>query len=699
MASKFKKWTTKQLLKLYKLRDEGKTFSEIAKSGGFGCSAGAISSKYRRIKWELFLEDPDGYVEGLASIGDRKISRWADEEMIQLDSYLQAGQSYDFISDKLGRSITSVERQAQTTDWKAWRGIRFAEPVEGETEIDEEYKKKKAIEQYVNALLTICRSDFKRLHKIKESEFLERVNLDKSRLFVTFQELKSLASDKLVEVGFGNPEEIDLGEGRYVIVGDSHGKHTKKDMFSLLKRINKTLKPTKIIHIGHILDDDSDISYDWGCFDNLIILAKVEELKFIQDQRNKFNFNYEIVRESINIKDLVIFNQDLISDYVKTPIKNLDAEIFEDKAIVNCHRQEFFTLCSNEEASYVASPGCLCEQHIVRTIKQMDFEDGRVVKQAFHEGFVKYRKMKHTNRYWEQGILVVEVDKDNNHTIIPCAIRKTSDGYTTSYFDKMISSKRVFKPDRKIFINGDMHCDKHDVRVLDVQEQICKDYKPDVQVNVGDTFNYSCLNHHVMDRGGVIMDKKILDEAASTHYVLKRVSGWAEESYLICGNHERFARDFVEKYPQFGQYLDFKFLCDLDSLGYNIINLKEILKLGPTKFAHGEIRMYGQPGSKLEKASRTFGGDVFIGHIHYPCLRFGCYSIGLSGQLDQDYNEPEASNWLHGFGLCNQYKGKSWSTTVAVVKNKCVIGGKTYKPKNIKSWKMLSYKAKVGYEF
>ena len=694
MALEDTEWDAKKILKLHQLRTiENKTWSEIAEV--FNTTKDVVHNRFRRVRWEEFLEDPEKYVDKATCL-----KRWSDEEMIQLDAYIQAGKSYDFIAEKLSRTITAVERQSQQTDWKAWRSIRFSDSLDNTEEVlDNELKKTKLLEQYVDAILSVCRNDFQRLNNIKEKDFLKRVNLDKANLCVSFKELQQAASARLIELGFGNEESIDLGEGRYIIVGDSHGKHTKKDMFALLRRINSTLKPAKIIHIGHILDDDNDISYDWGSFDNLIILAKIEELKFIQDQRNKFKFSYDIVRESVNITDLIIFNQDLISDYVKTPISCLDAEIFDDKVVVNCHRQEFFTRCTNEGTSYSASPGCLCEQHIVKTIKQMDFEDGHTTKQAFHEGFIKYRKMKHTNRYWDQGILVVEVDKQKNHTIIPCIIHKTSEGYTTSYFDTMISSKRVFKPEKKILVIGDMHCDKHDINILDIQEQICKGYKPDATVNLGDTFNYCSLNHHIMDRGGVIIDYKLLDEAAQTHYILKRVATWAKDSYLIYGNHERFERDFIEKFPQFGKYLDFRFICDLDQMGYKLTELKEVLKIGSAKFVHGEMKMFGQPGSKLEKASRTFGGDVFIGHIHRPAIRFGCYSIGLTGLLDQDYNEPEASNWVHGFGLCNQFKGINWLTTVAIVNNRCVINNKTYKPMNVKSWKMPSYKAKVTYEF
>jgi len=690
-------WTKEILTSMYRLKhEEDKSWEEIARTlkenFKLNKTQKSIRRKYSRIDWNSFFKNPDGYINE-ESISSPK--KWSQEEMIQLDAYLQAGKSYDFIADKLGRSISSIESQAQHTDWMAWKKIREAEVIPTQSE---EQKTQILITQLVGAVLNVCRSKFDRIDSIKEKDFLNKVNLD--NLPISFADLKTKAKEELIALGYGNPESINLGTGVYVIVGDSHGKHTQKKMFSLLENINNTIKPNKIIHIGHILDDDNDISYDWGKFNNLVVLAKSEELRIIQEQRNKYKFHYEIVREDIYIHDLVITNQDLITDYTRTPISGLDKQIFDPKVIVNCHRHEFSTRCCNKEVSFFASPGCLCENHILQTIKQINFKEGGIVRQAFHDSFIKYRRMKHTNKYWEQGMIIVNVDKNNNVTVVPCVIKNIfNKDFATSYFDKIITSKGVFKPDKKIFINGDMHCDMHDTNVLDIQEQICSDYKPDVQVNVGDTFNYSSLNHHVMDRGGIILDKKILDEAAQTNYVLKRVSKWAKESHLIYGNHERFAKDFVEKFPQFGEFLDFKFICGLKEMGYKLTDLKSVLTIGSTKFIHGEIRMYGQVGTRLEKASRTFGKDVFIGHIHRPEIRFGCYSIGLSGILDQNYNEPEASNWLHGIGLCSQFKGQSWLTSIAIVNYKCVLNGKTYSPVNPDSWKINKYSASLSYSF
>jgi len=684
--SKHNVWTVEEVETLYELKQKGLSWPAIAKK--IKKSSESARHKYKRTQWSDFHKDPAGYISKISSAS---VSPWSHEEMIQLDAFLRAGKSYEFIADEINRTIISVEKQAQRTDWNAWSSIKDIE--EDEVKEDEEI----LLQRLLDALLTVGRYDRKRLMAVKEDHFLKRINLDKDKCFISFADLQEKALERLEEEGFGNREEMDLGEGTYVIVGDSHGKHTQKDMFSLLRHVNNHIKPDKIIHIGHMLDDDDDISYEWGGFDNLIVIAKIEELKALQSNRNKFNLHYDLVRECVNLGgDLAVLNQDLIQDYVATPITNIKTDIVGKKTIVNCHRHEMFSRCSHDGVSYIASPGSLCERHIVKTIKQMDFTDGKHVKLAFPEGFIKYRRMRQMYKYWENGILVVKVNGEGEQTVIPCSIKKTSKGFTLAYFDKMITSRGVFEPDKKIFINGDCHSNIHDCNVLDIQEQVVNDYGPDTYINLGDTHNCASLNHHDMDKG-IPVKVDYMDEGAQTYYILKKMAEWAPETHIIFGNHERFARDFVAKVPQLATYLDFPFQCDIASLGYKLTELKQPLKMGPSTFVHGDVIMFGQPGRKTEKASRTFGREVMMGHVHKQEIRFGCYTLGLTGQLDQGYNEPSASDWVHGFGLCNQYKGHSFMTTIAIVDNVCVLD-KVYRPISPEDWKLGEYTARMTYD-
>jgi predicted phosphodiesterase len=690
------KWTKEQLLDLYRFKHkENKTLKEMAVL--LGKSEKSIDLKYKRVDWESFTEDPDGYLSG-----GNSARKWTQIEMAQLYAFMESQKSYAFIAEQLNRSYISVERKAQDTNWQAWKAaVGDPDSIKDKTKDQENNEKNKEVmcEQLASSLVILARHDKSRIKDITEEEFLRKINFDDSTLPVYFKDIKQAASDQLDALGFGNPDQLELKQGTYVIVGDSHGKFTKTEMFNLLKEVNNYLKPTNIIHVGHLLDDDNDISYHWGLFKNLIVVAKIEELKLVQEQRNKFDFKYDVVRGGIMLGDeLLVMNQDFISDYVKTSISSLDSQIFDERIIVNNHRLELIPKCSSGEyPEYFASPGCLCEPHIVSTIKQIDFEDNKTIKQAFSGSFVKYRRMHSMKKYWTQGILVVHVDESGAHTIVPCVIKKVGNLFATSYFDKIITSSGIKEPSKKIFVVADTHAPNQDNGVLDIHEQIAKDYKPDVLVNVGDANDYRTLNHHEMEKGIKIRDD-FLDESAQVYSVLRRMSTWAKEKHIIFGNHERFAKDFVAKFPQFEKYLDFNFVCGIDELGYKLTSLKEILRIGDAKFIHGDLTFFGQQGDKLEKSSRTYGDSVFVGHVHYQAIRFGAFGVGLGGKLDQGYNEPTASRWIHGFGLCNQYMGKSFPTTLAIVKDKCIINNKQYIPLDKKSWNVKSYTARIVYD-
>jgi hypothetical protein len=694
-------WTQEKLSELYELKVvKEKNYSQIAKK--IGNSADACRRKFNRVDWDLFISSPQEYMAMLYCP-----QKWSRDEMLQLHAFVQSERSPDFISKKMKRSVNSVESKIRDTDWESW--VKAMSEVAPSVSVDSEENK----DRLVQALLLISRHDAKRLGELSESDFLRKINLEPKDLTVPYEDIKKEVLSELRGMGLTNPSNIELKEGKYIIVGDSHGKKTKQKMFDLLKIASDTIGVSNVIHIGHILDDDNDMNYNWGAFDNLIILSKKEELRIIESKK-KSNWGYSnsrvsqskvdttiVVRDYISLGNgIVIMNQDFISDYVKTPIRSLEQELLDESAIVSCHRQEFFTKCSDEMSHiYYASPGCICEPHVIKTIRQIDFTEGKEIKVAYHDGFQKYRKMEQLMKLWNQGFLVANVDAFGNVTIIPCAIETIMGGktYATSYFDKIITNNGVENPDKKIFITGDAHCPLHDINILDIQEQICKDYGADILVNLGDTHNFGSLNHHEMERGKKITDD-ILKESAYGYHVLKLMREWAKECHILYGNHERFAKDFTDKFPQLSSLLDFQFLCGVEGLGYKVTDLKEVLRIGPCKFIHGDMKMYNQGGSMLEKASRTFGKYTFVGHIHRPEKRFNAISVGFSGKLDQGYNEPSASSWMHGFGMCNIYKGVQFPTVIAIGDNSCSVGGKKYSPQNPKKWVMNSYKTTLSYE-
>jgi hypothetical protein len=552
----------------------------------------------------------------------------------------------------------------------------------------------------VKSLIEISRHEIHRIQSVTKKQFLENTILPSKTLPITFTELKRRAVYELKQIGFSYPSSKVLDSGTYIIVGDTHGKHTRSGIFKMLKQLSKHVNAKKIIHVGHFVDDDNDYNYNWDKFDNLCVIVKEEELKFLA----KLDLNHDIVRRDVVLGDhLSVQNQDLITDYVQSAISSgISPEYFESSTITNLHRHEFDTRCMEDgKFAYVASPGCLCEKHIVYTIKQQDFTDGRTVKQTFPTGYKKYRRMKHMYKTWQQGCIVVDIDTDGDAHVHMCRIHQTSKGFTTSYFDKLITENGPINPGEKAFIIADIHADFHDENVLDIEEQIAKRYKPDILVNLGDMNENKSINHHEFKKiGSTHVDKNLLEEAATANFLLSRTNTWADKMILLMGNHERFYEDYYNKNPQFTDILNFEFINGVTDMNIDMVDLKQMKKSGNANYVHGDLLMYGQKGgNKLDKMFRTYGRNTVMGHCHYPSCRFDCYTVGLTGKLDLEYNETNASKWVHSCGTCNTFEDVAFITNILIIDNKAKIAGKTYRPTNKRSWKIPEFTAKVQFDF
>lgn len=681
-------WLKEDLRNLHELKKQHLSWGQIAKS--LKRTINACQKRYKRTNWKLFN------VNSESAILPQK--EWTNTELSTLYSLrTEAKKSFEEIGTILGRTPGSCEAKFTRNEWNDGN-INLINATLQSQEAAKQDSHNAYAKLLADHMVNLSRHNVDRLEEMSKSYFIEKNNLNENELPIPFKDIKEIAKQTLHKMGLCYDAQASLGKGTYIIVGDSHGKHTKRHAINMVKNLNSFLKAKNIIHIGHMLDDDNETSYCWEDVKNLIILAKREELQQLSNLPHKYN----IVRNEIFLGNLSICNQDEISDYVNTCIGTIKKQVFPNTTILNLHRHELDTRTSIEgESSQLISPGCLCEPHIIRTIKQIDWEAENVqVKLAYWDGFSKYRKMRHRYVFWEQGLLVVHVDENNNFDITPCKIYITSKGYTTSYFNRIISENGYFDPKEKIFFNGDAHVRSHDENVLSLQEQFCNDYKPDTVVNIGDVLDNRTLNHHEMSKNGWARKGSVLDEYAGVHYVLKKMRSWAKNFHLLFGNHERFAKDFVAKLPQFGDLLDFSFLVNLQSLGIILTKHKEILRLGNLKFVHGDLKMFGARGSsKIEKISQVMGDNTIIGDIHYPSIRYGCYSVGLSGKMNQEYNETSVTRWMHGFGICNVFEDKCFISLINIKQYRFSINNKIYSPKNPSAWQIPLYKTSVNYNF
>lgn len=639
---------------------------------------------------------------------------WSGKEMATLYTMHQAKKTWEEIGLVLNRTPRSCEQQWDNTKWTEWM-------VENAAEHSKELLERE-IARYTCQLARHCPN---RLKEITRESLLAKTAAHGVKDF-NYENVMAIAHQMLDELGANMPQGKQFGPGTYIVVGDSHGTHTKRDVFVLLGVLQKMLNGT-IIHIGGILDDNNDASICWSELKDVVVVAKREELRLLcskpedepegptgvggvvevvgkvsESATYGNHFEHEIVRDHVFLGDLRVGNQETIGDYVNTPLSALNRNMFDQSAIVNLHRQELFTRTTHNEYTQIFSPGCLCEQHIRKTIRQIDFVHDKTQKVAYHSGFSKYGKQEVAARAWEQGLCVVHVHQDGSFDVIQSRIYPTPVGYACSYGDKIITKNGAITPDKKIFFNADTHCDRHDPAVLSLQEQFCEDYKPDICVDGGDFLNNKAFNHHIMKQSMsmVVANHDAMNELAHAKWVLRRRSAWAKRNILLYGNHERFGQDMVDRMPQISKFMDLEFLLNLSAMGIELVELKQMAAVGPLKFMHGDMKMIGAVGGrKIDKAFNTFGRNTIMGHSHSPAIRFGCYVVGHSGLPDQEYNETKASGWMQGFGFANVVDDVAFITLVHIRRHSFHINGKTYHPKNVESWDLPKFKAHVNFEY
>lgn len=522
--------------------------------------------------------------------------------------------------------------------------------------------------QLIKLLLKLSRYDINRLQMISRQEFGKKTNTLNS-IFkqgrCSFKQIKNEAFTQLVKTGAKNPHNISLQNGRYLVVSDSHGKHTSRGMFRLLNNLNNHLHFDAVIHVGHILDDDNDISYLWKDFSNFIVVARQEQIRQVQNRKK--DYHYDVINGYVDIFENRVCNQQVVKDYSKTGLNVIDTYIYPFNCVFNGHKHELMSFGNLHQSIQYYTPGCVCDPHITTTVKQIDFRDGRQIKQSYPSTFQIYRSRRHLLNYWQQGVIIIQAF-NGNVSINPIRIKNINNQYTTSYCDKIYTQYEVKHPDKKIFFNSDIHVDNHDQICLNLQQQFVKNYQPDVYINLGDTLNNKSLNHHEMQNEYVIQND-FMNQYNSFCSLVKRTSKWAEQKHIIFGNHERFMTDFTNKFPQLKTLFEKLYKQPLDQFNFIQHELKSMFAINGVKFLHGDLRIYGNSGSCLQKFSKTFGKDTIAGHLHVNEIKRGSYIVGLTGKYNQQYNDVNGSRWQQGFGFTNCYNGFSFTQLVSINKN------------------------------
>jgi hypothetical protein len=563
----------------------------------------------------------------------------------------------------------------------------------------------------VEALMNMARYEKDRLKKITPQQFYARHEKSDEYALqhaIPYEDIENEAASRLTEMfGLEFDRERRLEKGVYLIVGDSHGKHTPHETFDLLQNLQEHFNFKNIIHVGHILDDDGLISYRWKDFDNFIVVPKMGEVRGIIQSMKKEKFSFDIVHDRLYTDHLDIRSQDFfMNEYTDTSITNINQNLMHRHTIMNFHRHEMDGRNTPRDRNLMyMAPGCLCDVFVTQVRKIKDWVSGGTMKEAWTSSMPTYQRRHEIMNLWEKGVIILHVDSKGEYTPVMCRIYDLDDEERgIGYFEVLVTSKGIYESDQMDLITADMHVPLHEPKVLSIIDKMAEDYRFTNHINLGDACHNISVNHHNLDRRWVMeyANVSLLWESAYTSFILGKSAKWADNNYLIYANHERFLDDFFKKYPQFKEMFDVNMLYNLGEHGIELIPLKDYIKLRNVTYIHGDIKHFGLGGRMLDRNAKNFDSSinpVVQGHSHYSAIRSGSYAIGLCGKLDQKYNEVNSSRWNHGFGIASSHGERTWVTTIPILFDNLYLNGKHYRGSNDSKWVMDDFKATIHYEF
>lgn len=517
-----------------------------------------------------------------------------------------------------------------------------------------DYENENLIKRLSDIILKIVRYDYSRLSALTKEEFETKTAYKGSNEL--YQKVISYATAQLCDKGRLETSNITFNEdGIYLVVGDSFGKHSKTKMFDLLKVLDK--KPfTKVIHLGHALDDDGELSYNWKYFnDRLVFVGKPEELETLH--KNKNDYQFSIVQDFVKVGNVVCRNQEQISSYSKQSINTLDQYVYKENTIVNLTRHEYFQKNSMNDV-FIASTGTLAEPFVAETIKQLDFTDGYKVKECYSSTFSKYRKMKENLAYWQNGCFLIQI-KNGKTNVVPLRIKKIGKEYCVCNKGIVVSSNgEIVKADETYAVIADAH-----LPFINTKAFACMlaqlSYTEKGIIFLGDLLDGRGVNPHILDRGEA-PTACVADEYRKLVLFFKEFSNESEK-ILLRGNHEDFYNRFARKYPSLFTLFESIEKSIYDNAGvdvrYHDVNAPFIYK--DVTFVHGSDKMVGQSGRDVyDKIAKTFNTSTKVmGHTHRPAIFRDVYSVGCLADKDQGYNSVYTSNWKYGMAFVHYYNG------------------------------------------
>jgi predicted phosphodiesterase len=242
------------------------------------------------------------------------------------------------------------------------------------------------------------------------------------------------------------------------------------------------------------------------------------------------------------------------------------------------------------------------------------------------------------------------------------------------------------RPERRLII-PDAHIPAHDRRAWEIMLAVCRDYRPDKTIIMGDLMDTASLSHHPKRQPNEI---RLRDETDATNACLDDLmKAGPGETYYLQGNHEFWSAGFEAENPQLEGCLDIPTWLRLKERGVRWVSLREQddFKIGPIAYCHGVFE--GQTAAR--KHAEVFGPKVgcryvTFAHIHNDDVATSAsgYTARCAGFLGDErlpafgYRRGRPSPWTLGFRLEEVSGGLVADIPVRVVNGRAMVNGACY---------------------
>lgn len=369
--------------------------------------------------------------------------------------------------------------------------------------------------------------------------------------------------------------------------------------------------------------------------------------------------NVALCGKYVQVGDIYVYTQNQVGDYTIYPYDRLNQIAHNNNVVVSGHRVEY-TQRTSCQSKFVATCGCLCDPHVYRPIKYKKYETGKQSMNYEMAGSAAYNKKMEFSKHWEKGFIIID-SKQNKTKITQHEIKFSEEfkQYATNVNYKIYTSDgQNYLPTKSTLVLADIHAPAYNIDALNRVDQYVKNrpVKFDNLILLGDTADCRFVNPHEMQKTRCANENALV-EFESYEKILKRFEHYCDKKYIMFGNHEDFINRWTDSHKQFKDLFEKLYTDPISKYGYTYIKDKDFINIDNVIYSHGDMKCFGASGSNLQKHLKTLGGEypVVIGHSHRPQKYQNGTSVPSLCDLNQQYNEVNASNWKNGFTVVNSY--------------------------------------------